>query len=107
MTQIRYVEPDGKHKIVDVDPGLSVMEGAVNNMIAGIEAECGGACICATCHVYVEEEWLPRLQTASATEVEMLEAVADERRPNSRLGCQIKVTPTLDGLVVHLPRRQV
>jgi 2Fe-2S ferredoxin len=106
MTQIHYIEPDGTIRSVSVDPGLSVMEGAVNNMVSGIEAECGGACICATCHVYVDEEWLQRLQVTNATEAEMLEAVADERRPNSRLGCQIKVTPALDGLTVRIPTRQ-
>lgn len=107
MTKIRYIEAGGKAHLVDVDPGLSVMEGAVNNMVPGIEAECGGACICATCHVYVDEEALGLLREPNATESEMLEAVADERRPNSRLSCQIKVTPALEGLTVQLPHRQV
>ena len=107
MTEIRYVEHGGKTRVVDVDPGLSVMEGAVNNLVLGIEAECGGACICATCHVYVDESSLPRLQPPNATEIEMLEAVADERKRNSRLSCQIKVAASLEGLTVFIPSRQI
>lgn len=107
MTTIRYIEACGKTHLVDVDPGLSVMEGAINNMVPGIVAECGGACVCATCHVYVEENSMALLVAPNATESEMLEAVADELRSTSRLSCQIKVTPALDGLTVRLPQRQV
>lgn len=106
MTRIRYVEPCGHARDVEVDQGLSVMEGAILNMVPGIEAECGGACVCATCHVYVDEAYASTLCPPNATEHEMLDAVASERRPTSRLSCQIKVAAALDGLTVYLPERQ-
>lgn len=107
MTKICYVDPTGASHVIDVAPGQSVMEGAINNMVPGIEAECGGACICATCHVYVDDTFLPKLQAPSATEFEMLEAVADEKLPSSRLSCQLKVAPFLEGLTVYVPSRQI
>ncbi len=105
MANIIYIEFGGKQHIVDVRPGLSAMEGAVKNNIPGIDAECGGACACATCHVYVDPAWLPRLAERSPAEEGMLE-FASEVEPNSRLSCQIKVTDELDGLVLHLPEQQ-
>jgi 2Fe-2S ferredoxin len=106
MTKITYVEFNGKEHVLDVAPGLSVMEGAINNNVRGVIAECGGACSCATCHVYVDEAWFDRLEKKSETEVALLDAVCDPK-PNSRLSCQLKVTEELEGLVVRLPAKQV
>jgi 2Fe-2S ferredoxin len=105
MIRITYVEHDGVEHAVDVKPELSVMEGAVKNSIPGIDADCGGACACATCHVYVREEWLDRTGSRSAMEESMLE-FAEGVAANSRLSCQIKVTQHLDGLVVRMPESQ-
>lgn len=107
MVRIRYVQPDGTERAVDVEPGESLMEAAVNNRVDGIVAECGGACMCATCHVYVDDEYMAAAGAASAGEEEMMEAVAAERRPNSRLSCQIKATPELDGAVVRIAPEQI
>jgi 2Fe-2S ferredoxin len=106
MASITYVLTDGSRRVVDVPEGTSVMLGAVNNNIKGIDGECGGCLSCATCHVYVDEEFLRLLPAAHADELDMLEGVAAERRPNSRLGCQIPASPALDGLVVTVPERQ-
>lgn len=106
MAKITYIEFNGNKRVVDVDPGYSVMQGAINNNVRGVIAECGGACSCATCHVYVDGEWSDRLARKTEEEVAMLDAVVD-LRPNSRLSCQIKVTESLDGMVVRLPERQV
>ncbi len=106
MAVITYVDQAGARHAVDVPTGDSVMQGAINNMIEGIAAECGGGLACATCHCYVDEAWIGRVGSPSATEDEMLDAVAAERRPTSRLSCQITVDDTLDGLVVHLPEAQ-
>jgi 2Fe-2S ferredoxin len=105
MIRITYIEHDGVEHAVEVKPELSVMEGAVKNNIPGIDADCGGACACATCHVYVREDWLERAGTRSETEQSMLE-FAECVAPNSRLSCQIKVTQQLDGLVVRMPESQ-
>ena len=106
MAKVTYIEFNGKEHVVDVDPGYSVMQGAINNNVRGVIAECGGACSCATCHVYVDDAWSEKLEQKTEEEVAMLDAVVD-LRPNSRLSCQIKVTESLDGLVVHLPEKQV
>lgn len=106
MPTITYVLKDGTRRAVDVPVGNSVMLGAINNNLRGIDAECGGCCSCATCHVYVEEADIARLKPADAVENELLEGTAAERRPTSRLSCQIDVTPALDGLTVHMPDRQ-
>lgn len=106
MVKITYIEPGGEEHALDVAPGNSVMQGAVNNNVRGIIAECGGACSCATCHVYVDEAWVGKLAGASAMEKAMLDAVC-EPRPNSRLSCQIEVCDELDGLIVRLPDKQV
>ena len=101
MPRIVYIESDGTHVEVDVEEGYSVMEGAILNGVEGIEAECGGACSCATCHCYVPEEWWDKLPEMDDIEDSMLEA-ATERRSNSRLTCQIEVTDELDGLIVEV-----
>ena len=105
MANITYIEFDGKEHVVEVKNGLSVMEGAIKNAIPGIEAECGGACACATCHVYVDEAWREKVGSPSPMEEDMLDFGFDVR-PTSRLSCQIKVSDELDGLVVSTPERQ-
>ena len=105
MAKITYIEHDGTEHVIDVKNGLSVMEGAVKNNIPGIDADCGGACACATCHVYVAPEWLPKTGEKSAMEDSMLD-FAESVEPNSRLSCQIKVSDELDGLVVTMPESQ-
>ena len=105
MTTITYIEKTGERRAVDVKPGLSVMEGAIRYSIPGIDGDCGGACACATCHVYVEDDWYDRLPPMEELERDMLE-FAYEARPNSRLSCQIKVRDEIDGLVVRIPERQ-
>lgn len=106
MALVTYVEFHGARHEVDVPDGDTVMQGAVNNMVDGIAAECGGGLACATCHCYVDDAWIEKAGTVSVPEDEMLEAVASERRPGSRLSCQITVSDALDGLVVHLPEAQ-
>jgi 2Fe-2S ferredoxin len=106
MAKITYIEFSGKQHVLELANGLSVMQGAANNNVRGIIAECGGACSCATCHVYVDDAWLQKLPEQGAGEAAMLEAVCDPQ-PNSRLSCQITVSDALDGLVVRLPVKQV
>jgi len=105
MAKIIFEEPGGKEHAVDIADGLSIMEGAVKNMVVGIDADCGGACSCATCMVYVPEEWRDRLPAKDSTEQAMLEFCphVDE---SSRLSCQIKVTAALDGLRLKVPDSQ-
>jgi 2Fe-2S ferredoxin len=105
MAKITFIQPDGTSQIVDATPGLTVMEAAKLNNVAGIEAECGGACACATCHVYVDAGWRDRTGKAEDMEEDMLDFAFDVRE-ESRLACQIKVTPELDGLVVRVPAKQ-
>ncbi|MGZ5923954.1 MAG: 2Fe-2S iron-sulfur cluster-binding protein [Rhizomicrobium sp.] len=105
MPKIKYVEHTGKEHEVEVPAGWSVMEGAVKNLIPGIDADCGGACACATCHVFVDEAWLAKLPKKEDMEETMLD-FAPDMAANSRLSCQIKVTPELDGLVVRMPKSQ-
>ena len=105
MAKITYIEHDGTEHAIDVKTGLSVMEGAVKNNSPGIDADCGGACACATCHVYVKEAWLEKTGSRSAMEESMLD-FAEGVEANSRLSCQIKVTDALDGLVVTMPESQ-
>jgi 2Fe-2S ferredoxin len=101
MPKIIYITPDGIRHAAEVEKGYSVMEGAINNEIEGIVAECGGACACATCHSYIDEAWLDKLPEMDDMEDSMLDA-AFERKSNSRLTCQIEVSEALDGLVVHV-----
>lgn len=105
MAKITYIEHNGKVHEIEVKTGLSVMEGAVKNNIPGIDADCGGACACATCHVYVDPEWLAKTGKPAAMEESMLD-FAEAVQENSRLSCQIKVIDELDGLVVRLPESQ-
>lgn len=105
MPTITYIEPDGTKHEIEAEPGSTVMETAIRNLVPGIEAECGGALACATCHVYVEDVWTDKTGTASEMEEDMLDFAFDVR-PTSRLSCQIKVTEELDGLVVRIPETQ-
>jgi 2Fe-2S ferredoxin len=105
MPKITYIDSAGASRTVEAAIGSTVMETAVKNGIPGIEAECGGACACATCHVYVDEAWTDRTGKAQPMEDDMLD-FAFELKPNSRLSCQIKVTAALDGLVVRTPSKQ-
>ena len=105
MPKITFIDSSGEKKTVEGEVGSTVMETAIKNLIPGIEAECGGACACATCHVYVDEGWIEKTGTAEPMEEDMLD-FAFEVRPTSRLSCQIKVTEDLDGLVVTTPERQ-
>jgi 2Fe-2S ferredoxin len=101
MPKVIYITPDKTHHEVDVENGYSIMEGAINNNIDGIVAECGGACACATCHSYVDEAWVGKLPPMDDMEDSMLDA-AFERKENSRLTCQIEMSDELDGIVIHV-----
>ena len=105
MPKITYIEHNGKKHTIDVSNGLSIMEGAVQNNIQGIDADCGGAMACATCHVYVKEEWFNKLPQKEQGEEDMLD-MAFEPKKNSRLSCQILVSKEIDGIVVDLPKKQ-
>ncbi|HEY7550844.1 MAG TPA: 2Fe-2S iron-sulfur cluster-binding protein [Hyphomicrobiaceae bacterium] len=105
MAKITFVQPDGTAQTVEGEPGMTVMEVAKTHLVEGIEAECGGACACATCHVYVDGAWRDRTGTPEQMEEDMLD-FAFEVRPESRLSCQIRITPELDGLVVRIPEKQ-
>jgi len=105
MPKITYIDESGTEREVEVPAGWSVMEGAVKNLIPGIDADCGGACACATCHVYVDPQWLAKLPPKEEMEETMLD-FAQDVRSNSRLSCQIRVTPELDGLIVTTPKSQ-
>lgn len=105
MTKIIYVDFQGVARTVDAENGSTVMETAVRNAIPGIDAECGGACACATCHVFVDDAWKEKTGEPSSMEEDMLDFAFDVR-PNSRLSCQLKVKPEWDGLVVTTPERQ-
>src|SRR5438477_6074114 len=105
MPKIKYIEHNGKEHEIDVPEGWSVMEGAVKNLIPGIDADCGGACACATCHVYVDDSWASRLPERTDIEVKMLEfAVAVQ--PTSRLSCRLVVGPDTEGLTMRIPASQ-
>jgi 2Fe-2S ferredoxin len=105
MPKITFIEHSGQEHCVEAEVGQSVMQAATNNMIAGIMADCGGNCSCATCHVYIDPAWLDQVAAANSNEKEMLEC-ALYTQENSRLSCQIPITPQLDGLVVRLPESQ-
>ncbi|HLW98342.1 MAG TPA: 2Fe-2S iron-sulfur cluster-binding protein [Candidatus Acidoferrales bacterium] len=106
MAKVIYVSATGEAREVDVPAGMTVMAAALKNGIDGILAECGGVCMCSTCHVFVDEKFFDKLPPAQDTEEAVLEIAAIERRPNSRLSCQIKMTDALDGLIVRLPEKQ-
>jgi 2Fe-2S ferredoxin len=105
MPQITYIDTEGTVRTVEGEAGSTVMETAIKNNVPGIEAECGGACACATCHVYIDDGWREKVGGPSPMEEDMLDFGYDVK-PNSRLSCQIKVTAELDGLVVRTPERQ-
>jgi len=106
MPKITYIEHNGTQHTVDVPVGLTVMEGAVNNNVPGIDADCGGACACSTCHAYVNPDWVAKLPPREDMEMDMLD-FAYEPNERSRLTCQVKVTPEMDGLVLQLPEKQI
>ncbi len=105
MPKITYIEHNGTEHVVDAEVGMTVMEAAIKNKVPGIEAECGGACSCATCHVYVTDSWRKTTGEPEEMEEDMLDFAFDVRE-SSRLSCQIRVTDELDGLVVHVPEKQ-
>ncbi|MDB6099470.1 MAG: ferredoxin, 2Fe-2S [Gammaproteobacteria bacterium] len=105
MPRITFIEPDGFRRLIDAPVGITLMEAAMQNGVQGVLALCGGACACATCHVYVDAAWLPRLEDKEEMEEGMLEC-AWEPGENSRLSCQIHITADLDGLEVTVPQRQ-
>ena len=106
MARITYIEHNGKSHTINVENGLTVMEGAVQNDISGIDADCGGSMACATCHVYVKEDWFNKVPSKTEGEDDMLDQ-AYEPKKNSRLSCQLIVSDELNGLVVNLPEKQV
>ena len=105
MPKITYQDNKGNSKTIDVENGLTVMEGAIQNDIQGIDADCGGSMACATCHVYVQDEWFDKLPTKEDGEEDMLD-MAFEPKKNSRLSCQLIITDELDGLTVSIPSKQ-
>ena len=105
MAKITYIENNGKSHTIEVAKELTVMEGAVQNNIPGIDADCGGACACATCHVYVDQNWVDKTGKAEQMEQDML-VFAFDVTDQSRLSCQIKITDDLDGLIINLPEKQ-
>ncbi len=107
MAKITYIEHNGTTHVVDVANGLTVMEGARDNGVPGIEADCGGACACSTCHVYVAQDWADKLPPKEPMEADMLDFAWKPDPVRSRLTCQIKVTDALDGLVVTMPEKQI
>ncbi len=107
MPKITYKDTQGISKTIEVENGLSVMEGAIQNEIPGIDADCGGACACATCHVYVREDWTDKVGKAVEMEEDMLDFAYEPDPARSRLTCQLKVTDALDGLVVQMPEKQI
>jgi ferredoxin, 2Fe-2S len=106
MTTITFIHLDGRAQCISADAGESAMQAATRQDINGILAECGGNAMCATCHVYVDENWLPRLPAIGDDEDALLDGTAAERRANSRLSCQLKLSADLDGLILRLPERQ-
>lgn len=107
MAKITYIEHNGTRHDVEVANGLTVMEGARDNNIPGIEADCGGACACSTCHVYVDEAWVEKLPAKDPMEEDMLDFAWEPDSAKSRLTCQLKVSDALDGLVVQMPEKQI
>jgi 2Fe-2S ferredoxin len=105
MVKITFIQPDGSEQIAEAEPGVTLMELAKLNDVPGIEAECGGACACATCHVYVDDAWRAAVGDPSPMEEDMLDFGYDVK-PSSRLSCQVKVTAELEGLIVRVPERQ-
>jgi len=107
MAKITYIEHDGTEHVIDVPAGLTVMEGARDNNVPGIDADCGGACACSTCHAYVDPAWVDKIPPKEAMEEDMLDFAWQPDPDTSRLTCQIKVTEDMDGLIVRLPEKQI
>lgn len=107
MAKITYIEHGGKEHTIDVATGMTVMEGARDNGVPGIEADCGGACACSTCHVYVHPDWVAKLPGIEAMEEDMLDFAYEPKPGQSRLTCQLVVSDALDGLVVQMPEKQI
>ena len=107
MPKATFIQHDGTEENIEIRVGMSLMQAAMQENIEGIEAECGGCCMCATCHVYVQDPFLGVLPEAEDIELEMLEETTAERRSNSRLSCQLIMTQTLDGIVLQLPETQI
>ena len=107
MAKITYIEFNGTEHVVDVENGMTVMEGARDNNIPGIEADCGGACACSTCHVYIDSSWVDKLPPKEDMEEDMLDFAYSPDDNTSRLTCQIEVTNNLDGLIVRMPEKQI
>ena len=105
MTQVIYIDAGDTRYVVDVGNGVTLMQAALDNLVPGILGDCGGACACATCHVYVDPDWMERVGESSVIEAELLEGLLDPR-PTSRLACQVIVNDSLDGVVLHLPESQ-
>lgn len=106
MAKVNYIQPDGVSIEVEVPAGRSLMEVAVQNDVVGIDGECGGACMCATCHVYVDEAYSAKLPKTDELEDEMLDSTSSERKANSRLCCQINMSEELDGISIQIPPTQ-
>ncbi|MEM0988627.1 MAG: 2Fe-2S iron-sulfur cluster-binding protein [Pseudomonadota bacterium] len=107
MPKIIFVEHTGKQHEVDIDEGMTLMEGAVKHNVPGIDADCGGACACSTCHVYVDPDWVERLPEKDDMEIDMLDFAYEPDEATSRLTCQITVTAEHDGLVLKMPEKQI
>lgn len=106
MPKITFIEPNGKQVDVEAPVGITLLQVAINNNIQGIVGECGGACQCATCHVYIDASWADKLPAVDEMEDAMLDSTAADRLPNSRLGCEVEVTDELEGMIVNLPSKQ-
>lgn len=106
MPKVTYIDHEGLATEVELNEGWTLMQGATANGVEGIEGECGGSCACATCHVYVDDAYWDKLPPAEEMEIEMLECVESERKSTSRLSCQLRMSPELDGIVLHLPQAQ-
>jgi len=102
MIKVNYIESDGTRREVEVEEGVNLMDAALDNLVPGIDGDCGGVCACATCHVHVDAAWIDKIEPMDAIEDAMLE-LTDERNKSSRLCCQLKASPQLDGLIVHTP----
>jgi len=107
MAKITYIEHNGTEHVIEVANGLTVMEGARDNNVPGIEADCGGACACSTCHVYVDAAWADKIPAKDDMEADMLDFAWEPDAARSRLTCQVKVTDALDGMIVNLPEKQI
>ncbi len=107
MAKITYIEHSGTEHVVDVASGLTVMEGARDNNVPGIDGDCGGACACSTCHVYVHPDWVSKIPEMDDMEEDMLDFAFEPDMARSRLTCQVKVTDDMDGLIVHIPEKQI